>query len=99
MKIKWEKVNELSDGHGILFIHKAIDKSVAFLVGYEWLHGAPYQVTVEIIKKNHLSKEHSTLDINKIIDETKNTIQLFIKNKGLKDNRSSEDQVRVWWNA
>ena len=99
MKIKWIIVNELSDGHGVLFIHNAVDKAVAFLVGYYWLHGAPCNVNVEILNNNYISIEDLSVDIKKIVDETKNTIRLFIKNKGIKEDSSIDGQVRAWWNA
>jgi hypothetical protein len=99
MKIEWEKVKELSDGHGVLFIHNEIKKPIAFLVGYKWLHEEPDKVTVEILQDDFLFKSNPSLDINKIIDETKRAIRLFIKNKSIIDHGSGKEQVRVWYNA
>ncbi len=99
MKIEWEKVKELSDGHGVLFIPATIDKPIAFLLGYEWFHGEPDKVTVEILQDDCLFKENISLDINNIIDETNRSIRLFIKSKGLRGCGSREAKVRVWYNA
>jgi hypothetical protein len=99
MKIEWEKVKELSDGHGVLFIHTTINKPIAFLVGYEWLHGTPNQVTVEILRNDFLLEANPTLNVNRIIEETKGAIRLFVKNKVIKECDSSEGHVRVWYNA
>jgi hypothetical protein len=99
MKIEYEKVDELSDGHGVLFIHTAIDKPIAFLVGYKWLHGEPSKIKVEILPENHLYKEYPTLDIDNIIYETQKGIRLFIKNKGSKKVYFRGNRVRVWYNA
>jgi hypothetical protein len=99
MKIEWEKVKELSDGHGVLFIHNEIKKPIAFLVGYKWLHEEPDKVTVEILQDEFLLKVSQTLNIKKIIVETKREIRLFIKNKVIKKYDSSEGPVRVWYNA
>lgn len=99
MKIEWEKVKELSDGHGVLFIHNEIKKPIAFLVGYKWLHEEPDKVTVEILQDEVLLKASQTLNIKSIIGETKGEIRLFIKNKVIKKCDSGEGQVRVWYNA
>ena len=99
MKIKWKIVDELSDGHGVLFRHKYVDAFIAFLVGYKWLHGDPYQVTVEILEKGILSKECISADIDSILDETKRAVRIFVKNKGSKDMVSEENYVSTWYNG
>jgi hypothetical protein len=99
MKIKWKIVDELSGGHGVLFRHKYVDASIAFLVGYKWLHGDPYQVTVEILEKDVLSRKCISANIDKILDETKRVVRVFIKNKGSKDIFSKESYVSTWYNA
>jgi hypothetical protein len=99
MKIEWETVKELSDGHGVLFIHNEIKKPIAFLVGYKWLHEEPDKVTVEILQDEFLFKVNPTININRIIGETKRTIRLFIKNKSMEDYGSGKEQVRVSYNA
>jgi hypothetical protein len=99
MKIKWKKVDELEDGHGVLFRHKYVDASIAFLVGYKWLHGDPYQVTVEILEKDILSEKYPSADIDIILDETKKEVRIFVKNKGSKDMDSKENYVSTWYNG
>jgi hypothetical protein len=99
VKIKWKTVNELSDGHGVLFINKSVDASIAFLIGYKWLHGDPYQATVEILDRYFLSKKYPTVDIDIILDETKRAVRIFIRNKGSKDMASEENNVFTWYNA
>jgi hypothetical protein len=99
MKIKWKKVEELENGHGVLFRHKYVDASIAFLVGYKWLHGDPYQVTVEILEENVLSKKYPSADIDSILDETKRAVRIFVKNKGSMGMVREESYVSPWYNA
>jgi len=54
MKVHWITIDEVPKGgfgHGVEFHQKYKDGSfrlVAFLEGYEWLHGKPEEVTIVI---------------------------------------------------
>ena len=56
------------------------DPVVAFLDGYEWLHGDPETVTVYI--KRISDPIFANVNAQEIIDEVKSAIKIFIKDKG-----------------
>ena len=97
--IKWKNVDELSDGHGVLFIYLPIKKAVAFVEGYEWLHGDPENVVVELLKNSSdLFKEYN-LDGIFVTKKVKDTINYFLNNKDTQDGKYINEYFRVWFNA
>ena len=99
MMIEWKKVNELSDGHGVLFIYLPIKKAVAFVEGYEWFHGTPKNVVVEILENSSVLFENFNVDGNNVIINAKDTVKYFLNNKCTQNGKFVNEYFRVWFNA
>ena len=99
MMIEWKKVNELSDGHGVLFIYIPIKKAVAFVEGYEWFHGNPKNVVVEILENSSVLFEKFNVDGDYVIKHAKDTVKYFLNNKGIQNGKFVNEYFCVWFNA
>ena len=97
MVIEWKNVDSLSDGHGVLFIYIRLKKAIAFIVGYEWLHGRPGKVTVETLRKNSPIFSQDNVNGGIAIEGVKRTVVRFLERKKCSPIRSKD--YRVWFNG
>jgi hypothetical protein len=98
--INWRNVDKLSNGHGILFIYKPINKPVAFIKGYKWLKDyKPDYIDVELLNNNSILFEENKLDGKSIIKKAKDTVNYFLNNKEAQNGKFENEDFRVWFHA
>lgn len=97
--INWRNVDKLSNGHGVLFIYKPINKPVAFIKGYKWLNDNPDSIDVELLDNNSFLFKECKLEEKSIIKKAKNTVTNFLNNKETQNGEFENENFRVWFNA
>lgn len=97
--INWRNVDKLSNGHGVLFIYKPINKPVAFINGYKWLNDKPDFIDVELLNNNSILFQEYKLDGKSIIKKAKATVNYFLNNKETQNGKFENEDFRVWFNA
>ena len=99
MTIEWKSVDELSDGHGVLLIYLPIEKSVAFVEGYEWFHGTKSHAVVELLKRGSNIFISFNIDGESVINSAKDTITYFLNNKEMQNGNFCNEHFSFWFNA
>jgi hypothetical protein len=97
--INWRSVDKLSNGHGVLFIYKPINKPVAFIKGYKWLNDNPDSIDVELLNNNSFLFKKYKFDEKSIIKKAKDSITYYLNNNETQNGEFENEYFRVWFNA
>jgi hypothetical protein len=97
MKVRWQEVEDLSNknlGDGVQFYMLGKEGQIeplAFLEGYEWYHGSPEEVVIEIRKASEFKNQAIIKDVKNDIEAALNEDRLW--------QRKISSLVYAWFNA
>ena len=101
---EWVEVDLMPPcGHGAELHHDALRRTrvnpVAFVQGFDWLHGKTKTVTVQILSPRSETLKAATRRAASIVEETRTAVEVFLRNPKPKLIGQITKNVRVICNA